>query len=247
MLELVGLLIGIVILLIWIRMQESQESQEFFEDASYLAACPPGYTVMHPLDGTTTCCDGEIAGQVCLGAKPCILNGKSSTLPQCMGMIQQDYKNKGETKCPPSLPNYYEDKKIKGCTSGPLNPTMTGPKTTQQPSCTMYPSMDDNLTSMDSCQNQKDKEDYPCFGTNCTTQLIQPSAKTPVLLSVSFTDTDGIPHVAYTRASMERYLDAIKPGWREKGVDLSKNLAVAEVAKAVYIDRTMSFSEIQSH
>jgi hypothetical protein len=44
---------------------------------------------------------------------------------------------------------------------------------------------------------------------------------------------------------MEAFLDVSNPNWRNQGMDLSKNINVAEVAKAYYVDRTMDQSAIQ--
>jgi len=244
MIELIVLLIGILIMILLI--QQGTISVEAF-DAPFLTSCPTGYKIIRQSDGTTLCCDGEIAGSMCLGKNQCVLNGSSSsTIPQCAAIVQESHQTKAENQCPSSRSTYFEDsaKKIKGCTDGPLTPQMNAPLHKEQPTCSIYDNLDDNYTSMDSCLNQKDMEDYPCFGLNCTKQLIQPAKKKPVLLSVSFADVNGVPHVAYTRASMERYLDATKPNWRDKGMDTSKNIAVAEVAKAYYMDRTMSKEDI---
>ena len=51
--------------------------------------------------------------------------------------------------------------------------------------------------------------------------------------------------VAYTQESLEVFLDATNPNWRSQGTDLSKNINVAEVAKAYYVDRTIDKNEIQ--
>jgi hypothetical protein len=44
---------------------------------------------------------------------------------------------------------------------------------------------------------------------------------------------------------MENYLSVTNPQWKEQGIDLSKNTSVAEVAKAVFVDKTLPFSSIQ--
>jgi hypothetical protein len=51
--------------------------------------------------------------------------------------------------------------------------------------------------------------------------------------------------MAYTRESMTRFLDATKPNWREKGMDLDKNVNVAEVAKRFYVERTLGQDDIE--
>ena len=44
---------------------------------------------------------------------------------------------------------------------------------------------------------------------------------------------------------MERYLNQVNPNWREKGINLDKNISIAEVAKKFYIDHTIQQSELQ--
>ena len=51
--------------------------------------------------------------------------------------------------------------------------------------------------------------------------------------------------VTYTRQSLENFLDVTNPNYREKGLDLSANIVVAEVAKAYYVDKTMDQSEVK--
>jgi len=86
---------------------------------------------------------------------------------------------------------------------------------------------------------------FPVFGENCTKTLTQNKPGTPVLLTVSFTDPNGIQRLSHTRASMQRFLDATQPNWKEKGMDLTKNVSVTEVAKAYYVDRTMQQADVQ--
>jgi hypothetical protein len=244
MLELAVLMIGIFIALMLLYYQSIPV--ESFEDF-HLSGCPVGYTTLHESNGDTRCCKGEIVANQCMSTDQCMLNGKASpTVPDCVSRLLEEYKEKA-TQCPSSLPSYFEDnvKKTKGCTNGPLHETLTAPKDKAQPICTFYPTSELNQTMLDSCSNQKDKDSFPCFGTNCRKELVQTVPNTPVLISVGFTDGSGVHRVAYTRASMERSLDATHPGWREKGMDVSKNIIVAEVAKAFYVDKTMSKEDIQ--
>ena len=122
---------------------------------------------------------------------------------------------------------------------------MTGPKLDTQPKCVIYSTTDSNVNAVDSCMNQKDLEETACFGNQCTTSLVQNAPHTPVLVSITFTDPSGIHRVAYTRKSMERSMDATKPNWRDSGMDMSKNIAIAEVAKAFYVDQTLQQSDVQ--
>jgi hypothetical protein len=104
--------------------------------------------------------------------------------------------------------------------------------------------MDDNQNKIDSCLNQKHLDEYS-FGYDCTKAYIQPVPGAPPLLSIGFIDTTGMHHMANTRESSERFLNKVTPNWKELGIDLSRNIQVAEVAKAFYLDKTISQADIQ--
>lgn len=250
MVELWFLIISVILLTIYLYFYGRKDevvgySMEGFEDTPFLHACPSGYKSFYKSDGNILCCDGEIIANKCIGKNECTLNGKGTEeTPLCVTIIQADYKQKALHHCPKAMPSYFEGDK-KGCTNGSLNQTLSAPKSTSQPTCFVYASEEDNANKKDSCANQKEMENFPCFGKDCTKELVQSSPDMPVKVSVSFTDPTGMHRIAYTRATMQRFLDASNPKWREQGIDLSKNISVAEVAKAYYVDRTLSQDEIQ--
>jgi hypothetical protein len=252
MLELTVLLISITVLLLFIYFKNNRtienEIEEQFENF-YLSACPSGYKSFYNNNSDTICCDGEIIANKCLSDYQCTLNGKgTSDMPNCTELIKRIYAEKAKEYCMPSLPNYFEDKskKIKGCMVGPLNDTMTGPRETYQPKCVIYDTFEKNTNSIDSCANQKMLDLAECFGTNCTKQLVPTGPNAPPLILIQFTDNIKMPHGAYTRKSLENYFNIVWPAWKDAGwLDLSKNLIVAEVAKAFYVDKTIQQSDIQ--
>ena len=250
MIEIYGLLGIIIISIILLYYYNKNEEGFTSEDpAFHLQGCPSGYKSFYDTDGSTMCCDGEIIANSCNGNKQCLLNGTSGSIPNCTTFVMEDYKHKSD-QCPPSMPSYYErmfDRKlVKECTNGGLNNTMDGPATAKQPTCTIYTTLDTNIQSVNSCYNQKELDNAECFGKDCTKSLTQIKEKTPVLVTITFTDSTGIQRTAHTRASMQRYLDATKPTWKDSGMDLTKNIAVAEVAKAFYVDRTLSQEDVQN-
>ena len=166
-------------------------------------------------------------------------------MPYCVNTILAEYAQKGQ-QCPSSLPLYYDDKinKIKGCTSDRYNKSLSGPYNKKNV-CILYDTMDKNLTKIDSCYNKKDLDDFPCFGNKCTKSLVQFGENTPIIVSVQFADTMGMVHTAYSKKSAEIFLDSTNPTWREHGMELDKAIFVAEVAKAYYIDKTISKEDIQ--
>jgi hypothetical protein len=246
-LELSILIIGIAMMLLALYLRHHTTAEPFnTEEESYLHSCPSGYKSYHLTNGNVACCKGEIISHECMSDEVCILSGKETpTIPKCTTVVTRGYNQKAQELCPPSLPSYFEDASKKGCTNGSLTLTLTGPKTPTQPTCMIYSTMDANLTALDSCSNQKEMEEYPCFGTNCTKSLVQTTPNAPVQIAIGFVDSTGMHRVAYTRASMQRFLDATKPNWRETGMDLSKSINVAEVAKAYYVDRTMQQADVQ--
>jgi len=243
MLELLVLLVSITVILviIYYTRQYYEEPYQNF----YLSSCPIGYKSFYDNNGDINCCDGEILGKKCLSNNFCTLNGKGAT--NCTELLRTIYKNKAAQLCTPSLPNYFEDNAahIKGCISGELNETMSGPRLYTQAKCLIYDTLQKNINSTDSCSNQKLLDSAQCFGKMCNKQLVQPNPSAPPLVAIQFTDNTGIPHIAYTQASYVNFLNISNPDWKNQGIDLSKNINVAEVAKAFYIDKTIQQQDIQ--
>jgi hypothetical protein len=250
MLELTVLLISIAVILLILYFKDNINiplTEEGF-DNFYLSSCPSGYKSFYNNEGNTVCCDGEIVANRCLADNQCTLNGKGTPeMPNCTELIQRMFLTKAKEYCSPSMPNYFEDrgKNIKGCMSGSLNDTMTGPKKYSQPTCYIFPEFDKNMNFVNSCANQRLLDSAQCFGNNCTKELQQPIPSAPPLVAIGFTDNSGMHRIAYTQESLENFLNVSNPKWKSQGMDLTKNINVAEVAKAYYIDRTMDQSQIQ--
>ena len=256
MLELAALLVLLLALVLWILFGAPREgflaspALEGFQDAAQdiaqdvaLSACPSNMKTFYLPDGRTACCDGSVTGSRCLGAVQCTMTGESQPgLPSCATLLQKAYQSKG-AQCPPSMPAYFENKTQKGCTAGALNSEMTGPAHATQPACRWYPTLDENLTQKDSCELQKQLDEAPCFGTHCVKRI--EVAGGPPLIAIQFVDRSGMMRIAYTRKSLENYLTNTRPKWRDEGLDLDKNVMVAEVAKALWVDRTLSEKEVQ--
>ncbi len=254
MLELAALLVILLALILWIlfgmanppkrdNFEDMTQSAQGTEDIA-LSACPSDMKTFYLTDGRTACCNGSIAGSRCLGTVQCTMTGDGEPgLPNCATLLQKEYQSKG-TQCPPSMPSYFENKseKKKGCTAGALNAEMTGPAHATQPTCRWYATLEENLTKKDSCELQRQLEEAPCFGTHCVKRI---EARSPPLIAIQFVDASGMLRTAYTRKSLEYYLTTTRPKWRDEGLDLDKNVMVADVAKALWVDRTLSEKEVQ--
>lgn len=252
MIELIVLMILIGILLVWIQygqMEGFVGKKEGFSTAMeyHLDTCPSGYKSFYDSNGSVMCCDGDIVANQCVTEKQCSLTGKGDKIKNCVDLILEEYGQKSQTHCPGSMSSYFENRTTqqKGCTMGQLNATLDGPKVNTQPTCKIYSTLQESILAKDSCYHQKKMDEVACFGTNCTKELVAPQENAPALIAIHFTDRSGIHRTAYTRESMENYLSVTNPQWKEQGIDLSKNTSVAEVAKAVFVDKTLPFSSIQ--
>jgi hypothetical protein len=200
-----------------------------------------GYKPFHDKNGNQVCCDGKVVGNRCIGTPRCGQTTRAG-LPTCTQMLKDYYATKAKDVCPPSMPNYYEgqDGTHAGCTDGSLTPDMTAPNLPSQKTCTVYATPQDNAAKADSCQNQRQLEQTPCFGQACKKSLSVQSDATVALVQVEFTGADGHRHMCYTTDSYTQYLDRTQPGWQSKGTfDPKKSLKLCAVAKKVYVDRTM--------
>jgi hypothetical protein len=62
---------------------------------------------------------------------------------------------------------------------------------------------------------------------------------------VNFTDTEGVPHMAYSRKSLIRYFNHHWGNdWQER-FNLDKRIWNADVAKKYFIDKTLSDADIK--
>jgi hypothetical protein len=256
MLELYILVICIIVLLFVIYYYDiyNDVTEEGFNGTNYyLSSCPSGFKMDYDNNGNTICYVDE-GLNVSLNllkykkdGKQCILNGQGTeNMPNCVDYIMKYYQTQSIKFCSQSMASYFENnaEKKKGCTRGELNETLTGPRFPTQPKCIIYANDNDNQYSVDSCLNQKELEEYPCFGNNCTKKLIQFGKKSPLLLSVNFSDNRGMPHTAYSKKSIVRYLNAVWPAW-SKHFNIDKIPENAEVAKKLYIDRTISRADLE--
>lgn len=251
MIELIGLIMLIIGLLVWISYDPLDylliKEEGFTGDKATvsLSACPSDMKTFYLQDGRTACCNGTIISNRCTGTVQCTMTGEGTKdLPNCSDLLKKEFNEKSNSQCPPSMTTYFEDKstKKKGCTSGALDQEMKQPITKTQPVCWIYPTLEQNLKKVDSCELQKQLEDALCFGKQCKKSI---TSSTPPLIAIQFIDKSGMYRTAYTKKSLEYFLNETRPKWRDEGLDLTKNIMVAEVAKAYFVDKSISEKDIQ--
>lgn len=162
-----------------------------------ITTCPHSLTKYVNNNSKSMCCDGVVENGVCLGTDKCTLSETDSGMPSCSAWLANELRVKGETRCPPSMPNYFEDlsdpNKPRGCTAGRLNATGTGPQDRSVKFCRRYAKESDEMMNNDSCTNQKMLEDTRCFsasmaGTDTTKALVRWRADLPPYVQCSYTN-----------------------------------------------------------
>jgi hypothetical protein len=234
-----ALIIGIGILFL---IEQVRPKEEAFTGT--ITFCPKGWQPFYDNNGDMECCDGEVKGNQCQGIPKCTFGKGTANMPNCTGLQTAYAAEKSKNVCPASMPNYYETANSSGCTAGPLASDLTGPAVSTQASCINYSDDATNRATATSCLNQRRLEAVTCFGKDCYKSIyVSPLSKT-ALVQVDFTDLNGVRRSTITRDSYKDYLDATDPDWQSK-IDLNKSITVTEVAKAVFVDRTMDIAQAQ--
>jgi hypothetical protein len=222
-------------------------------DDIIVTTCPTPSSSYINSQGQTMCCDGTLVNGGCSGTTICSLSEKTSGIPTCGAYVAAVLDQKGSTRCPPSMPNYYEnaDGSVKGCTSGRRSPDGTGPASANSgTSCTLYSQEIDDIEKLDSCTNKKLLETSKCFSRNIdgvTSQLISNKGN-PALIQCTYKTTPSSPpETCITDSSLERYMDYLQvKGWRETTAtwDPLQKLQFCSVAQRYAIDKTLTFQDL---
>jgi hypothetical protein len=238
---LIYLFVAIIALFLLMFFEKVRPVEEGFS----ISFCPAGWNSYNSDSGDIKCCEGAVSGSECQGVTKCTFGTGTETVPNCIDVQKLYAEEKSKSICPKSLSSYYEAPgKLAGCTSGALNSDMSGPATSSQPFCTIYKSEKENSGKADSCINQKRLDDLECFGKDCHKNIYISPASGTALIQIDFTGTDGIRRSAFEKNSYIEYLKATDPTWNEK-IDLDKNINIANVAKAIFVDRSMEIKDAQ--
>jgi hypothetical protein len=81
-----------------------------------------------------------------------------------------------------------------------------------------------------------------CFGTNCAKKIVQQEDAGTCLVQLEFTGQDGHRRSCYTKSS---YSDYLQTAGKKTAFDPSRNINICDVAKAVFVDRTMDQKDVQ--
>lgn len=238
---LIYIFAGILAILLLMFFEKVRPVEEGFS----ISFCPGGWNSYYSDSGDIKCCEGSVSGNECQGVIKCTFGSGTEEVPNCAEVQKVYNQEKSKSACPKSLSSYYEvPGKLAGCTSGSLRSDMSGPATESQPFCTIYKTEKENSGKADSCLNQKRLDDLECFGKDCYKNIYVSPISGTALIQVDFTGLDGVRRSTTTRDSLRDYLNATDPNWKSK-IDLDKSITVTEVAKAIFVDRTMDIKDAQ--
>ena len=141
-----------------ISMTTCPPSSDPDEATPMKAQVPPGTT-------QTWCHDID-------GSKKCSLSVSPSDPTSCSHYYLALLQSKATTRCPASMPNYFQnlkfdknvDTSIRGCTAGARTPDGKSPADKKK-YCTIYTSQKDDMEKLDSCTNVKRLETAQCFSS----------------------------------------------------------------------------------
>lgn len=212
------------------------------DDSAAFHFCPADTKYYINKNGESLCCNGEVAGNRCLGDIECTFSAPKDGIRSC-GDLRTEMNQVAQARlCPTTMPNYYEDNAgNKGCTASGLNVAGTSPINAGMPKCKIYGTADENLQAEASCQNLKALEEMECISPDCKKSVQVLAASLPAILTQTFTvpqDEVPVPRMCMDKTSYERYLTAKVPNWRSSNdpkYDMSKNLSICDLAKRFYI------------
>ncbi len=109
-------------------------------DELRITTCPAKTNYYVDKNGISLCCDGDVKGTRCEGRIACAISEGGGQLPTCGQWYKAYLDQKGQGRCPPSMPHYFESKdgRTKGCAAQGLNDEGTGPRSLTTAKCILY-------------------------------------------------------------------------------------------------------------
>jgi hypothetical protein len=219
-----------VALLVGCYFMYREESVEGFQTQRYtvndldINLCPSFATEIQTSKGSTDCCQGDMVDGKCNGTTFCTKSPAYPGVKACVDKWREYFKEKGDTLCPTTMPNYFEDvmKKgaVKGCSAGPIVVDGSLPKDGSARQCKVYDSEQENKTKADSCYIEKMRARIRC-------PVVNNQSPTALLNRMWWKDNSlfafftcdypfelGMPDKCWDRTSIESYFDQAIPNWR---------------------------------
>lgn len=216
-----------------------------------LTTCPAESVSFVDNGGRTVCCDGEVHAGVCKGSIICSLSEGMGNMPTCGQWLGAYLAEKGKNRCPPSMPNYFENAEGGGCTAGARNSKGTG---AVGPLCKLYKTQEEDYTHMDSCTNQKILEETQCFNNSViSTKGLHGLAGAPPCVDCKY--TDPITQAPVSCIEDKSFLNSMKlyfkdpqqfSSWKDTANSWppQSKMQFCSVVQKLNIDKTIQLSDV---
>ncbi len=212
-----------------------KDSKEGFQVKSYttndlvINTCPSFASEVQTAKGSTDCCVGDLIDGKCTGNTFCTKSPAYAGVQNCVDAWRSYFKQKGDTLCPATMPNYFENilnqRAPIGCSSSAIQPSGSDPTDPQAKRCLLYKVEESVRRKIDSCDVEKRRANIQCPIVNGRSPDATINSTwwrdSSILFSFScnYPFEPGVPLVCYDRKSLTDYLDAERPNWKnEKAV-----------------------------
>lgn len=211
--------------------------------------CPSGSDSYFNKNGDVFCCRGSVVNGACNGVTVCSLSSSTNTMPSCTTLLRKELRRKASENCPKTLQNYYQDLSKptpnKGCTAGLRTKDGKRPVEPNAKKCTIYNSLDENLSKLDSCLNTA-RSEIKCFNGQLP-KATSLQANLPAVMACSFTVANKItPIECYTDESLYMYLQKWDRNWRQR-IQPTEKLKFCSVAKKYYVDKSITDANLAKY
>ena len=168
---LIGIILFIVLML-WIgsdlfKAFDTKTTEGFASQSSSITLnmCPIWAPQVQTAKGNTDCCEGNLVDGKCSTRTFCTLSPAHDNVQTCINAWKQYYANKSK-QCPSTMPNYFEDVKVrggqKGCSVSNTKEDGSLPVNPAAARCKIYDNEKDNREKTDSCFVEKGRLAVKC-------------------------------------------------------------------------------------
>ena len=127
--------------------------------------CPQWAPQIQTAKGNTDCCEGELLDGKCSAKTFCTLSAPHDGVSSCIDAWKQYFAEKRK-QCPSTMPNYFENVKvrnsIKGCSASTIKEDGSVPQNSSAKRCRVYDTEKENREKIDSCFVQKERLKIQC-------------------------------------------------------------------------------------
>ena len=224
------LFLSVLIVTLLAYCYTKKETKEGFQGRQYttndlvINLCPSFANEVQTAKGSTDCCIGDLVDGRCSGNTFCTKSPGRPGVPTCIDAWRNYYKTKGETLCPATIRNYFENilnnRAPIGCSTSGIQILGAAPTDWNAKKCFLYKTEESTKRKIDSCDVEKRRMRVQCPIVNGRS----PDPKTHpawwkdgsllFAFECQYPFEIGVPLQCYDKTSLMQWWDYEHPGWR---------------------------------